>query len=174
MRAQPGNRIVSFVRGAARREIICPLGLFAPPTVAVPPAVVPAACPVARWLGSLAWLLAFGFWLFAFRFSLFAFGFSLLACVSSSLARWLGSAPPLLARWLAGLCVFVLLPVLLRFWLVGLVARWLVGSLARWLVVSLACCLLARSLVRSLAKFAPKCILKCLLNLFLNLFLNLG
>ena len=89
-----------------------------------------------------------------------------MASGSSSLARWLGSAPPLLARWLAGLFVFVLLPVLLRFWLVDLIARWLVGSvapwlvgsLARWLVVSLACILPARSLVRSLAKFAPRSI----------------
>ena len=135
LRAQPGNRFVSFVRGAARREIICPLGLFAPPTV------VPLSGGLSR--GPLAWLvgLAFGFWLLALGFSLFAFGFSLLACGSSSLARWLGSAPPLLARWLAGLCVFVLLPVLLRFWLVGLVARWLVGLVARWLVGSLARCL---------------------------------
>ena len=69
-----------------------------------------------------------------------AFDFLLLVCGSSSLACGLGSAPPLLARWLVGLCVFVLLPVLLRFWLVGLVARWLVGSVARWIVGSLGRC----------------------------------
>ena len=137
-RPQPGNRFVSFVRGAARREIICPLGLFAPWTVA--PAAPVLSCPVARWLGSLAWLLAFGF-------SLLAFGFWLVA-------------PP---RWLVGSAP------LLRFWLVGslacvcsssspfsfLLARWLGCSLARWLVGSLARCLVgllpAGSLARAIA-----------------------
>ena len=108
--------------------------------------------------------MAFRFWLFAFRFSLLAFAFG-----SSSLARWLGSAPPLLARWLAGLCVFVLLPVLLRFWLVGLVARWLVGSVARWIVGSLGRCPVGSLPDGSLARLIVGYV-----NLLINLLLNLG
>ena len=67
LRAQPGNRLVSFVRGVTRREIITPLGLVRSNVVPSP------RRPVWRsglaWLGLAApapvhlcaWLLAFGF-----------------------------------------------------------------------------------------------------------------
>ena len=75
MRAQPGNRFVSFVDGATRREIIYTLGRFAPRTV-------PAAPPAPR-LGPR--VLAFGFWLLASFF----FFFSFLFFSSVRLCPWL-------------------------------------------------------------------------------------
>ena len=44
LRAQPGNRFVSFVRGATRREIICPLGNVARQTSTPPSGVRARLC----------------------------------------------------------------------------------------------------------------------------------
>ena len=138
------------MRGAARREIICPLGLFAPPTVAAA-----AVVGLARWLG-----LAFGFWLVAFRFSLFAFGLWLLAP-----PRWLAGSAPLLRFWLVGSLACVCSSSSPSSFTFGSLAWWLFCSLAWWLFGSLARWLVACWLVGSFDRW---------LNLLLNLSLNLG
>ena len=156
MRAQPGNRFVSFVRGAARREIIVH-GVGLPPgrfLLFLPPAVrgfwligslarwlvVPAPRLLAlRWLVALARVLVVAprlarRWLGAcplsgLRVCSRAVGSGLVLCRGSAFAR----AP--LARG-SGSCpcrgsTFARAP--LARWLVGSLTRWLAGSLARWL-----------------------------------------
>ena len=122
LRAQPGNRFVSFVCGATRRVIICTLGRFAPRTVAAGTAAA-AASPrlCTRLLACGFWLLSFSLlFLFFFFFALvpLAFGFWLLC--ARALGFWL----------LAFLLLLLLRACALGFWLLAFVLAfgfWLVA-----------------------------------------------